>query len=280
MLKKLIRDKVILGFYPVVNIMNLNCYYTRLFVKFINMTEKSIDNMLRWLNANTNWYLKTDGAYDVVFCLWSKSFEEFKNKVEVFADKFSDKIDDKRESVCIELVQFKHRYIYDDGMMEKIVMRRTGSFKLDELDKKILKTLDKDARMSLVRIAEECGTSPKTVMYRMRRMENENVLLGYRPIINTFLLGYSFYKVFFLFNRFKKEEVERFKTYLENKPETSYIQYELGKPDLDVELILNSKQDFFPFMRDLLYKFPGFVKKYDFVIVEKENLLGYTKTIL
>ena len=275
MLKKLIRDKVILGFYPVVNIMNLDYYYTRFFVKFINMTDKSMESLLRWLDVNTNWYLKTDGVYDIVVSAWSRSFDDFKNKVNYFSDRFSDKIDDRRESLCIELVQFKDRYIYDDGTREKIILRKTNSFEPDELDKKILRILDKNSRIPTVKITEETGASPKKIISRIRRMERENVLLGYRPQINISLLGYSFYKVFFSFNKFKKNEIGKFRAYLESKPETLYMQYEIGKPDLDVELILGVNQDFFQFMRDLIYKFPGFIKKYEFVLVEKESSVSY-----
>ncbi len=62
-------------------------------------------------------------------------------------------------------------------------------FELDTTDKRILKMLNKDARMSFRRISRELRISLTTVTTRVKKMEKEGVLKGYIPLIDPEKLG-------------------------------------------------------------------------------------------
>jgi len=62
---------------------------------------------------------------------------------------------------------------------------------LDELDAKILRSLNKDARKSLRDIARELGVSLTTVWNHIRKLEERQVIQGYIPLINPGLAGFS-----------------------------------------------------------------------------------------
>ncbi len=62
---------------------------------------------------------------------------------------------------------------------------------LDELDLKILRKLMADSRMSYRKIAKELGVAPGTVLARIRRMEENNVLKKYTLSIDYEKLGFS-----------------------------------------------------------------------------------------
>lgn len=62
---------------------------------------------------------------------------------------------------------------------------------LDELDAKILRSLNKDARKSLRDIARELGVSLTTVWNHIRKLEEKQVIQGYVPLINPALAGFS-----------------------------------------------------------------------------------------
>ena len=54
---------------------------------------------------------------------------------------------------------------------------------MDDVDKRILRVLEADARTSLRKIAEEVGVALGTVSNRVRRMESLGVIRGYTVLL-------------------------------------------------------------------------------------------------
>lgn len=62
---------------------------------------------------------------------------------------------------------------------------------MDETDRSILKCLYEDARMPLRQIADRLGISVSTVSVRLHALEEQQVILGYIPILDPAKLGYD-----------------------------------------------------------------------------------------
>jgi len=60
---------------------------------------------------------------------------------------------------------------------------------LDDVDKKILKKLQEDARISFKEIAKEVGTSEATVFVRVKKLQKSGVIKGFRAILNPPSVG-------------------------------------------------------------------------------------------
>lgn len=61
--------------------------------------------------------------------------------------------------------------------------------KIDETDLKILSLLQQDGRLSNAEIAERVALSPSPCLRRLRRLEDEKVIEGYRPLLNRQHIG-------------------------------------------------------------------------------------------
>jgi Lrp/AsnC family leucine-responsive transcriptional regulator len=61
--------------------------------------------------------------------------------------------------------------------------------KLDETDIQILKTLQKDARESASHIAEKVNVSVPTVIERIRKLQENGVILGFQTAIDPSSIG-------------------------------------------------------------------------------------------
>src|SRR5436309_6103973 len=66
-----------------------------------------------------------------------------------------------------------------------------GPTTLDELDVKILRLLNADARKSYRDIAKATDASISTVSSRVRKLEDLGVITGYVPVLNEARLGYD-----------------------------------------------------------------------------------------
>src|SRR5467141_5087133 len=67
----------------------------------------------------------------------------------------------------------------------------TGTRGLDDLDLRILRLLNADARKSFRDIAKAVDASLSTVSNRVRKLEEEGIIKGYAPILNEGRLGYD-----------------------------------------------------------------------------------------
>lgn len=61
----------------------------------------------------------------------------------------------------------------------------------DELDKKIIQALNRNARKSYREIAKEVGTSVTSVIHRIKRFEETGAIKGYIPVVDQEYFGLS-----------------------------------------------------------------------------------------
>ena len=61
--------------------------------------------------------------------------------------------------------------------------------KLDQIDHKILRHLQENARITNAELADKVGLSPTPCLRRLRRLESDGIVRGYRAEINREALG-------------------------------------------------------------------------------------------
>jgi len=70
--------------------------------------------------------------------------------------------------------------------------------KIDNINKKILYLLQKDARMTYKEIAAELKRSETTIRDRIKAMERVGIIQGYTALINKTALGLNFFAIIFV----------------------------------------------------------------------------------
>src|SRR3546814_4011462 len=60
---------------------------------------------------------------------------------------------------------------------------------IDRLDAEIISKLAENARIGIAELASELGVSRTTVQLRLRKLEDDGVLLGFQPIVNLSKMG-------------------------------------------------------------------------------------------
>jgi len=64
--------------------------------------------------------------------------------------------------------------------------------KLDQIDHRILKELQTDARISHQDLSERVGLSPSPCARRIRRLESEGFITGYSAVVDEMRMGFGF----------------------------------------------------------------------------------------
>jgi len=62
---------------------------------------------------------------------------------------------------------------------------------LDAFDRRIITALQADARMPVAQIAEHTALSATPVSRRLKRLEDEGLIQGYAPVLDTRKLGFA-----------------------------------------------------------------------------------------
>ncbi len=69
----------------------------------------------------------------------------------------------------------------------KIINPKTSKF--DAIDIKILHALSRDARITITDLSQEVGLSKTPCNSRLKRLEKEGVILGYRALLDPIKMG-------------------------------------------------------------------------------------------
>lgn len=277
-INNLIKNEIINGFYPVIDNIKLGYIYCRVFMKLQNLTKDKEEKIITELKKEKriSWMLEAEGSYDILFACWMKNLAEFKRFIRELISKYSHYIKDEKESIGIRVIHYQYRFLLGTEKIKKLVFEETPvRIKLDGLDEQILRVLCENARAPLVEMANKLKISPKVLAYRIKNLEKKGIILGYRPLINHSLLGYSHYKILFHLMNVTKENFETFRRYLENNPKVIYIIDEIGICNIDVEAMFESERDYFDFMKELKFKFPTLIKDYETLIGMETLKINY-----
>ena len=87
---------------------------------------------------------------------------------------------------------------------------------MDDIDRKILKLLQENARMSLKAIAEKTFLSSPAVSARMEKLEKEGILSGYHAVVDPIKLGYHI--IAYINSNVMADDKEKFYAYAQAVP--------------------------------------------------------------
>ncbi|MBN1645812.1 Lrp/AsnC family transcriptional regulator [Candidatus Woesearchaeota archaeon] len=262
----LIKKGIIKGFYPVINVPKLGYIYCRLSLVLRNVTPEIEEEILGYFKQDKQWFwvFSAQGAYDILAVLWAKSITDFKHHVSDLLSRYGQYIKDKNESIATDVIHYQHRYLLGLKETKEIHIKETNEhYTLDEPEKKILQALCEDARMPAVQIAKRAGVSAKAASYKIKKLEQNKIIEGYRITVDHIRLGYTYFKLWINIQYENIEDIRRLHSYVRNNPIVLYIVEGSGLPeDLDVEVMVKNNIELFEFIKDLKLKFPKLIGDY------------------
>ena len=79
-----------------------------------------------------------------------------------------------------------------NGPFPAAIVRDMPKARLDAIDQRIIGELQADARLSNVDLADRVGLSPSPCLRRVKRLEQQGVIQGYRAVLNRDSVGLGF----------------------------------------------------------------------------------------
>jgi Lrp/AsnC family leucine-responsive transcriptional regulator len=130
--------------------------------------------------------------------------------------------------------------------------------KLDEIDRKILRILRSDGRISNQKLADSVHLSPTPCWNRVRALEEQGYIEGYAAILSQSALGLPDTVIIEVtLERHDEDMLERFGEALAELPEVMEASLLTGDYDYLIKVAVAGTAGYERFLRERLYKIPG-----------------------
>jgi DNA-binding Lrp family transcriptional regulator len=129
---------------------------------------------------------------------------------------------------------------------------------LDRLDREILFHLEREGRLSNVELADRVGLTPPPCLRRVKRLEAEGYITGYRAVLSPELTGRGFEVMVAVdINATDRQTVEDFEAAIIAFDEVVGVRRLFGQPDYLVHVAVADAVDYEVFLTGKLLGLPA-----------------------
>ena len=129
---------------------------------------------------------------------------------------------------------------------------------MDEIDYRILKELQWNARISNTELAQRVQLSPSPCWNRVRNLEKQGIIEKYVTIFNQAALGLPDIAITYVtLERHDDESLRKFGSELSKLPEVMEAYLLTGQSDYFIKVAVAGTAAYERFLREKLYKIPG-----------------------
>jgi DNA-binding Lrp family transcriptional regulator len=283
-IKKLQKEKVILGFITSINPSKFGYTFYKLYFQLKNKPkerEKFYNYMSKipgmyWLGGN-------DGVWDFHTTMYAKNIKEInKIKNEIFTE-FRELIIKRDVGILVNVRQYPKRYLLEenkDNSEPTIFADDIINNQIDQLDKKLLNILAQNARTSLIELAQKTNSTVDIIRNRIKKLEKKKIILQYRVAIDHTKLGFEMFKAFIYFNNLSEKDEKRLFEYSKQNKNIIYLIRQLSAWDVELELMAKNYQEFSNIMNELRKEFDDVIRNYEFCLMKEDIWTFGDKEIL
>jgi Lrp/AsnC family transcriptional regulator, leucine-responsive regulatory protein len=221
------------------------------------------------------WYGTNDGVWDCHMTIFAKNPKEFNDIKNEIYRKFKNLIIKRDIGQLVKTRQYPKKFILDKTqeigeIEEKYFAGDIKHEKIDELDMKIMMFLAHNARASLVDIAKNVNSTIDIVRGRMKKLEEKEIIIQYRIAIDPSKIGFILFKSFIYFDSISEENKKKLIEYSKNSKNIVYIIEQVSSWEFEIELIVESYEEFLDIMNELRLMFQDCLRNYEFCLMKDD----------
>jgi DNA-binding Lrp family transcriptional regulator len=277
-IKRLEDTHIIRGYFTDIDTAKMGYTTFRILLNLSNYSKEDEEELTKFLLSVPQliWFFKTEGKYDMDIVYVSKSVTEFYSFIDQLHIRFNRLIADEKIGTLIQLLYYGKDYLINKKR-EKMPIKNFNSevVDIDENDKKILISLSNNGKISIIDLAKITSLSINTVKDRMKRLEKNKIISGYRPFIDTEKSGYNYSKIFINLKNYNASDIMKIHSFFEMKNSTIFTTKYLNGDDLEVETHLENDKQLFHLKDELTTQFGKIIKEIYVLQFSKEYIFRY-----
>jgi Lrp/AsnC family transcriptional regulator for asnA, asnC and gidA len=135
---------------------------------------------------------------------------------------------------------------------------------LDSKDHKIIYHLFLNSRESFSAIGKKVGLPKTVVKYRIDRLVKEKIIQNFNAMIDVFKLGYTVYRLNFVFQYASPEKENEIIDYFKIYKNTWSASSAKGRYDFTTTILIKNQNEFYSFYEETLKRYRYFLKEINF----------------
>ncbi len=237
---------------------------------FIQRVKK--DKHLFWLGI-------AEGSWNVGLTYFVQSTKEFFDlKNELFSE-YKDLILDSHTAVLVNVNCGEKAFFYPTEKTWKTIFNQPERLEIDEIERKILKELFLNCRISLIEIARKSSSTVDIVRNRIKKLEEKGIIFRYTIRIDHNLLGHEFYKTFLYFKNLTKRDEQKLMEYTRKNSKIIYLVKQISPWDIELEIMCDNYQEYLHIINDLTREFVDAINKIETAIMSEDYIFPAEKMI-
>ncbi|MBU3940599.1 MAG: Lrp/AsnC family transcriptional regulator, partial [Nanoarchaeota archaeon] len=142
-------------------------------------------------------------------------------------------------------------------------------------DKKILKVISQNARMSIVDISKKIKKPVHITNYHLKRLIKAKIIEGFKPKININKLGYQWHLLLLQLQNLSEQRKKQFIEFCKQNKKIYYITNTIGNYNVMLDLHVKSSEEFKEVLLELKDKFSDIIKLYESMVIFDEYKIDY-----
>lgn len=276
-LKRLQERGILTGYWVVPRISAQTSTYKLLLKNKSLGTKKQalIDHLLA--QQEVGWLALTEGTWDIVATLFVTSDADFSLLLKKLFAQWGSHFKEKHILKSTSMITTNEKYLHEQ---KRLLFTQTTDFlekspERDETDKRIVKEISLDGRISFAELGKHVGLTPEAVSYRYRKLVKNKEIALLKPRIDHGKLGLSYYHLFIAMNDFGK--LDELDAHYTHHPACVFLMHHVGYYDVHLELVMKEEETQ-TFIDELTEKFGEAIASYELLKVSKEFVLNMTRT--
>ncbi len=278
-INRLLKNEIIKSFNAVIDTGKLGFTSFRLFLRFYQLSPEKEKEILDFLQKNKNlvWLVHFEGNWNINTWFLYKSVEEMNSFWMKLLSKYNNYIEKREFGIYSNVTYFSRAYLLntEKNIFSMPIISLPKKQKIDKSYIKIIELLSKNARMSIVDIAQQTGLTSKTIINKIKRLEKEKIIVGYRAEFNLEKLGLKYYKIHITTFNTTPEKIKQIKQYIRQNPNIIYHDEVLGGYDIEIEVQIENENKLRELIEDIRERFSNIIKDYEILHYYKEHRLRF-----
>ena len=277
-IKRLMAQQLLAGFNTVMDIKKIGWEMFFVCIRLRNIDIAKENEILGFLkgHANIAQLFKCIGNYDIIIKVFVKQYEDIDEVVKSIEEKYKENIESCFIDYIIEESAVPFSFLYRAKNQKLYYMKASDKEKsmLSKLDKNLLKSVSKNARVSLADLSKNLKISRDNAKYHLKKLESKKIILKYRPDILTKTIGYNWYFLMLKVGKLASEIKKTLEAYLLNQENVTYFYRTIGASDIQVELRVKTTEEVNAILMQVRTILKTVLKRHEMLVILDE--LKYT----
>jgi DNA-binding Lrp family transcriptional regulator len=226
------------------------------------------------------WLVTGVGRWDAVILFCARTIAEFNIELSSLKNLLGSHLHEYTFTTLIQAEHISYKFLKQTQNESLKTTPKSQKFSINENDTKILTTLNQSARMPVTELAETTALPLHTVHYRLKQLQKEKIIQGFKPKINIQKLGMQWHLLLLSFNSTSEERSKMFLQYCKQHKNIYYVTNTVGKYNVMLDVHIKSTEEFREFLFDIKNRFQDIILLYESLVIFEELIITYIPPVL